>query len=92
MNAGKALLTAAGTAAAFGVAGGIVGFLLGAYAPGYYRQVFGALDEGVQPTEFGLGLGVTRGLIWGPVIGVLLVAIIAWKETRAASRDDDEDA
>jgi hypothetical protein len=86
----KALATVIGTALAFGLAGGTIGGLLGALTPSYFRQVFYVRDRAhFDATEMGIGLSVTQGLVWGLVIGLLIVAIIAWKETRIARAQKD---
>jgi len=86
----KALGTVVGLGAGLGAAGGAVGILLGVLAPGYYRQVFTIRDEAAfRPIELGLGLGVTQGVIWGLVLGVLIVVVMAWKEVRIAGKGGD---
>ncbi|MFI5091196.1 MAG: hypothetical protein ACHP7P_14185 [Terriglobales bacterium] len=88
MNIGKALTTVVGTAIAFGAGGGAIGALLGRVAPGFFRQVLPVRDPATfSPVEVGFGLGLTNGLGWGVAVGVLLVAIIAWKETRLTRKD-----
>ncbi len=81
----RARLTVLLTAASLAVIGGTVGGMLGLLAPGYYRQVF-HLREDVTPVELGIGLGVTQGSIWGLIIGLLIVAIIAWKGNAPCAR------
>ncbi len=83
MNIFKALATVVGTAIGFGAAGTGIGWFLGSYAPNFYRQILPVRDpESFDPVEIGIGLGLVNGLIWGLIIGILTVAIIAWKETR----------
>jgi hypothetical protein len=83
MNALKALATVVATAVIFGLAGTGVGVFLGKAAPSFYRQTVVIRDpESFDPVELGIGLGLTNGLIWGLVIGTLIVAVLAWKETR----------
>ncbi len=88
MNVTKALTTVVGTAAGFGVAGTLIGMLLGKIAPGFFRQMLPLRDPGsFNPVELGIGLGLTNGLGWGVVVGVLLVAILAWRETRLVRKE-----
>ena len=88
MNVVKALATVVGTAVGFGVGGTAIGALLGHVAPGFFRQMLPLRDPAnFNPVELGIGLGLTNGLGWGLAIGVLLVAIIAWKETRVARKE-----
>jgi len=88
MNILKALAAVGGPAVAFAAAGAGIGGLLGAFAPSYFRQMFRVRDEAhFDPVELGVGLGTTQGLIWGLVVGVAIVAIIGWKESRIARKD-----
>jgi hypothetical protein len=93
MNVVKALATVVGTAVGFGVGGTAIGALLGYAAPGFFRQMLPLRDPAnFNPVELGVGLGLTNGLGWGLAIGVLLVAIIAWKETRLARKEARDSA
>lgn len=93
MNVTKALATVVGTALGFGAAGTAIGAILGKVAPGFFRQMLPLRDPAnFNPLEVGIGLGLTNGLGWGLVIGVLLVAIIAWKETRQARKEAQDTA
>ena len=89
MNVTKALATVVGTAIGFGAAGTAIGAILGKVAPSFFRQMLPLRDPAnFNPLELGIGLGLTNGLGWGLVVGVLLVAIIAWKDTRLARKED----
>jgi hypothetical protein len=90
MTITKAILSVGLTALLFGVAGGLVGYGIGRFFPGYYRQVFYIRDPQVTPEDLGVGLGITQGLMWGIVTGLILVLIIAWKETRLARTSTGE--
>lgn len=88
MNVVKALATVVGTGVGFGVGGTAIGALLGHVAPSFFRQLLPLRDPATfNPVELGIGLGLTSGLGWGLAIGVLLVAIIAWKDTRLARKE-----
>ena len=91
MNVTKALSTVVGTALGFGAAGTAIGVFLGKVAPGFFRQMLPLRDPAsFNPQQVGIGLGLTNGLGWGLVIGVLLVAIIAWKETRLTRKETQD--
>jgi hypothetical protein len=93
MNVNRALATVAGTGIGFGIAGSLIGALLGRIAPGFYQQMLPLRDPvHFNPVEVGIGLGLTNGLGWGLAIGVLLVAIIAWKDTRLARKEPQDGA
>jgi len=67
---------------ASGAAGGVVGAAIGTFAPGFVLWLQG-LPKGqprLDPTEFGLGLGVVSGLFLGAAVGSFLVAVIAWRD------------
>ena len=77
----RAILTIFGLMIAFAILGGLLGWTLGVAAPNYYETVFSnaATRPGFDPTQIGLGLGITQGAVVGLVIGcvaVLSVAII----------------
>ena len=78
----NALLTVLGCSAGVGVAGSLLGLLLGKVAPTYYLQVFDVQREDFDPVEMGLALGLIQGVIWGGVIGAIVVAIMAWYQSR----------
>ena len=83
----KALATVVGTAIGFGIAGTGIGAFLGRFTPALFR-LFPLRDlENLDPSELGIGLGLVNGLIWGLVIGVLVVGIVSWRETRMSRKD-----
>ncbi|MBI1337579.1 MAG: hypothetical protein GC164_11520 [Phycisphaera sp.] len=81
----KAIATIAGTTAGATLLGGIGGYLRGVYNPGYYRNVFyQGHHPAFDPVQVGTGLGIEQGAITGLVIGVLVVAIVAWYDLKRA--------
>lgn len=88
MNVFKALATVVGTAVGFGIAGTTIGAFLGKYTPGLFLSLLPYRDSEVfDPMEVGIGLGLVNGLAWGIVIGILVVAILSWREVRLSQRD-----
>lgn len=88
----RAFLIIAASAAACTALGGLLGYVLGTQAPGYYRSIFaGGDDPRFDPAEVGLGLGVTQGAIAGLVVGIAVVLIVAWYRSRLARRQPDDD-
>ena len=68
-----------------GLIGMGIGVLLGVVAPGYYRSVFsGGSTPEFDPVQVGLGLGLTQGVLFGGVIGLVLVAVYYWYKIRLA--------
>lgn len=68
-------------------AGVVIGLVLGRTMPGYYRSIFpGGHEPGFDPVAVGIGQGLAQGLAGGAVVGVLLVAIVAWHDVRTSSR------
>jgi hypothetical protein len=63
------------TGSSFGVAGAVIGFLLGTLAPGYYSAMF-RMPLANEPA-IGVGLGLTQGLVAGLVVGCLVVLAVA---------------
>ena len=78
---GFAITIASGIAfASFGAG---AGYLLGSVAPDYYRTVFRIpSDVSMDPSQAGLGLGVTQGLAGGLAIGLVIVVSVAWYNSR----------
>ena len=87
----KALATVVGTAIGFGIAGTGIGAFLGRFTPAFFR-LFPFRDlENLNPLELGIGLGLVNGLIWGLLIGVAVVGIVSWRETRMSRKDQTGD-
>jgi hypothetical protein len=84
MAIGRAILTVAACSVLFSLLGGAAGYLLGTLIPGYYRGVFRAGDlRGFDPVQVGTGLGVSQGLMGGAVVGLILVALVAWHDAQS---------
>lgn len=89
----KALATIAGTTAVATLLGGFGGYLRGVYNPGYYRSIFlQGHHPGFDPVQVGTGLGIEQGAIAGLVVGILVVAIVAWYDLKRARLKAQEDA
>jgi hypothetical protein len=66
-----------------GVLGLGIGAALGALVPGYYRSVFrGGADATFDPIAVGVGHGLTQGVVFGGIIGLVLVALWYWCQSR----------
>lgn len=93
MTVTKALLTVAVSALLAGAVGAGVGYALDHWTPSFFRILWpGRPGDPADPVEVGLGLGISQGLVWGVVVGLLVVAIVAWHDTRIpATRDKRSD-
>jgi hypothetical protein len=85
--------------AVFGAAfsGGLIGLgigaALGTFVPGYYRSVFSrGNDPNFDPIAVGIGQGLTQGVVFGGVIGLLLVAMFYWYRSRSLRVASDQSA
>ena len=57
-----------------------------AFGPDYYRTVFHIPPEiPYQPTQIGLGLGMTQGFGIGLIVGLVIVVTVAWYNVRTSS-------
>jgi hypothetical protein len=91
MSARTILFTILLAGFAFAGVGGLVGAVLGAFAPGYYRTVFaagGAPD--FHPIQLGIGLGVTQGFALGLALSISAVAIQAGREICLGTRATEQ--
>ena len=63
------------------IIGGRLGYGVGRFAPEYYHAVF---DAGMviqrDPSSIGMGLGILQGFPLGVGAGLVLVAILTWRE------------
>lgn len=82
----KAIGTVMATSIGFGVAGTGIGAILGMIAPGLFLLLPIPDVEALDPVELGMGLGLFNGVTWGLVVGVIVVAIFAWKEARLSRK------
>jgi len=81
---GFMITIASGTA--FACFGAVAGYVLGSVAPDYYRTVFRISPEvTVDPRQAGLGLGVTQGAAAGVIVGLVIVVVVAWFNSRLAA-------
>jgi hypothetical protein len=66
-----------------GMLGLAAGAALGTLAPGYYRSTFSNGGEPhFDPLAVGIGQGVTQGSGFGAAIGLALVALYYWYNSR----------
>ena len=66
-----------------GVTGLLLGAVLGTVLPGYYRSVFwNGESPNFDPLAVGIGQGLTQGVVFGGVVGMVLVAIFYWHRSR----------
>lgn len=83
MTVQKATATVLFATIAFAAIGATVGYLLGRFAPNYYRGVFTGGDSPTfDPVQVGFGQGLTQGITGGVVVGLLIVVIVTWQEVR----------
>ena len=74
---------------AFALFGGLAGGALGWAAPDYYRIVFDMRPEArFNAVQLGLGLGVTQGFGAGLIVGLAIVLIVAWYNSRVPVKAD----
>lgn len=68
-----------GTAFVGGLIGLGLGAAIGTMLPGYYRSVFsGGSDPNFDPVAVGIGQGLTQGVVFGGITGLLLVGMFYW--------------
>src|SRR5262245_26177063 len=83
MTIGRALAVLLGVAVLLGAVGTAIGYGLGRFNPGYYRAIFAhGHNPEFDPVEVGVGLGLTQGTAGGVVVGLALVALLCWRDTR----------
>ena len=71
----------------FGLLGAGIGYLLGSIAPDFYRTVFRSPPElRIDPVQAGLGLGLTQGIGAGLLVGLVIVVVVAWYNSRTSGQ------
>lgn len=72
----------------FAAIGGGIGWMIGTFVLNYYRSLLRHGNEDwFDPVSFGLGQGMTQGIAGGVVVGLILIALFIWRETRQSSRE-----
>ena len=79
----RILLLSIGAVFCSSVIGGAMGLLMGAalgtFLPSYYRSTFSSGDSpNFDPVAVGIGQGSTQGVVFGGLIGLILVAMFYW--------------
>ena len=71
----------------FAAIGGLLGYLMGILVPDYFHVMF-HITPGTEfdPTQVGLGLGLTEGLAGGLLVGLVIVVVVAWYNSRTNNR------
>jgi hypothetical protein len=82
----RALTIIAAFGIGFAVVGTLVGYGLGTFAPDYYRGVVsGGRQPNFNPVDVGIGLGCSEGLLFGAVVGTVVVVVLAWRQSGRTS-------
>jgi len=78
-----ALIVASALICAFLGAG--LGYAIGEFTPDVYRVMFShpAAPE-FSPVQLGIALGFCQGLVGGTFLGLVVIAILTWREVRLA--------
>jgi hypothetical protein len=72
----------------FGVGGATIGMGLAMLVPGYYQAVFSrATQQGADPADIGVGLGLVQGGGIGLALSVFLVLLFVWRERRTLQHE-----
>ncbi len=88
MTIRAAVVTVLTCTSLFAVIGGGIGYGLGRFNPAYYRGAFrNGKEPGFDPVAVGLGQGLTQGIAGGAVVGLAVVALFVWKDSRLKRRD-----
>lgn len=92
MTARSALITVLVWSITFACVGAVIGATIGTVAPEYYRSVFRYGDlPNFNPLQVGIGLGATQGVASGIAISIAVLAILAWRDIRAARPEAEKD-
>lgn len=90
MTVRTAFLTVIGFLAAGGAVGGATGYIVGTYFADALRVQFRQLrDDGLNPVQVGVGIGIPQGMMLGALAGVAVVAILAWHASRTRRPVDE---
>ena len=93
MPARSALITVLVWGITFACVGGVIGATIATVAPEYYRSVFRDGDlPNFNPLQVGIGLGATQGVASGIAISIAVLALLAWRDIRAARSKADRDS
>lgn len=68
------------TSLMFGCFGALVGWLMAIVTPAYFTDVYDTMES--EAWQVGLGLGVSRGLICGVIIGCSVLLATSWYRSR----------
>jgi hypothetical protein len=83
MTARRAITIVASCTILFGLIGTGVGLGLGNFVPNYYRSIcIDGRQEGFDPIDFGVSMGLTKGAFGGALIGLVVVVLLCWREIR----------
>jgi hypothetical protein len=89
MTIRAALATITACTALLAVIGGGIGWGIGTFAPGYYRTVFRSGNEAwFDPISVGIGQGLGQGTAGGVVVGLAVVALFLWRDSRVRKLSD----
>jgi len=78
-----AIATIVGCTLLAGAIGASLGYGVGTLAPSYYRGLFySGREEWFDPVSVGVGLGLSQGTAVGVVVGLAVVALLCWRDTR----------
>ncbi len=82
MTAAKAIATVAGCALFGTIIGGLVGYSLGTFAPDFIAALFPNSRPDSSYVQIAIGLGTVNGGFIGVGVGILIMAILAWHQSR----------
>ncbi len=72
-----------------GIMGTGIGVALGSLVPEYYRSVFPRGDDPTfDPVAVGIGQGLTQGVVFGGIVGLVIVALYYWYRLRSAVQSE----
>jgi hypothetical protein len=87
MTTVRALLTVAACTAVSAAVGLGLGYGVGRLAPNFYRALFYRGDApDFDPVDVGIGSGLNGGVFTGVVVGLVIVAIMTYREVKVAAQ------